>query len=140
MEITGFEIWLKNQLVSLPEVVECVGGRIYNSVAGQTSAFPRLVFKVIPLEDNTGQARTSIQTRALVDIKITSKLPLPETVNTAVSALKEYFRTINNEQENDLLISIRHERPISIMEPGTVTDEKLLTRGGSFRVWLTKAA
>ena len=137
-EITNFEIWLKKQLLSLPEVVECVSDRIFNSVAGQKSPFPRIVFTVIPLEDKTGQARTSIQTNLLVDIKITSRLPLDAKVEIAREAIREHFRLLRNQTENDTVISIRHERPISLIEPGTVANEKLITRGGSFRVWLTK--
>lgn len=138
MEITDFEIWLRSQLRSLPELVEAVGDRIFNSVAGQSAVFPFLIFTVIPLQDSFGQARTSIQTRLLVDIKITSRLPLQSAVNTAVAALKEHFRQTTGAVMNGTAISIRHERPISRTEPGAAADEKLLSRGGTFRVWLSQ--
>lgn len=137
-EVSLFEKFFRTELLEVPELVECIADRLSNSVAPAGLPFPRAVYTIVPLNDTTGQARTSIQTRLLADLKIISTFPLPETVGPAVQAVKEHFRSSFTYDYDNLRISVRHERPISFIEPGAAADEKLLNRGGTFRVWITR--
>ena len=138
-EISIFEQLFRTEALEVPELVQCVGQHLYNSSAPADVPYPHGVFTVIPLEDNTGQARTSIQTRLLADFKIVTTLPLPETVGPAIAAVKEHFRTSLTYDLQGYRISIRHDRPISYMEPGSNADEKILHRGSTYRVWMSAA-
>ncbi len=138
-EITIFEKFFLLEVLDIPEIITCVGNRLSNSVAGAKVAFPRAVFNVVPLNDKTGQARSGIQTRGLVDFKLLSTLPLPATFGPAVAAVKEHFRESNTYDFDQYRISVRHERPISFIETGATADEKILNRGGTFRWWMSRA-
>jgi|GEM_PF-6042077 len=139
-EISIFEEMFRTELLSVVELVECVGEGVFNSLAPPKAPLPYAVFTVVPLEDNTGQARTSIQTRLLVDFKIITPFPVPPTVAPAVAAVKEHFRTSRTfDAADSYRVSIRHERPLSFVETGSVPGEKLLNRGGTYRAWMSRA-
>ena len=123
--------------VELPAVVDCVDRRLYNSVAAQGASFPFAVYQVIPLEDNYGQARTSIESVFLIDFKIYSRLPLPFQVDEAVAAAKEHFRASETFQTDNFRISIRHDRLISLAQKGAKVDERIIVRGSSYRAWVS---
>lgn len=137
-EIAIFEKFFRTETLEVPELVECVQQHLYNSLAPATVAYPHAVFTVVPLNDNTGQARTSIQTRLLVDLKILSILPMPPTISPAVAAVKEHYRGSFTYDFEGYRISVRHERPIAYSEPGSTPDEKIFNRGATFRVWMSK--
>lgn len=137
MELANLEIWLREQLLDIPTVVGAVGAQIFNSVAARKAAFPFLIFTIIPLQDNFGQAAASIQSRFIVDITFKSDLPLPVGIDAAVAAVKAHFKGHKGATFNDSRIAIRHDRPISRIEPGATADEKILSRGGSYKAWVS---
>lgn len=138
-EITIFEKFFRAQLLTVGGIVAAVGPRVFNSSAPPRQPFPFLIFTVIPLDDAKGQARSSIQTRLLCDVKIVSSLPLPASVGAAVGALKERFRTAQTFSFESHRISVWHRRPISFSEPGASVDERLINRGGTFQATISRA-
>lgn len=135
-EVTIFETFFRAELLTVSELVTCVEDRVFNSIAPPGSTYPYAIFQVVPLNDNTGQARTSIQTRLFVDHKILSTFPLPDTVGDAVAGVKEHFRSSFSCDSGGCRISVRHERPISYIEQGLTADQRILHRGGTFAVWM----
>lgn len=125
------EKFIKAQLQGMSEVTDAVGDHIYNSIA--LPGYPYLVYKLIPLKDNYGQARTSIQYNYQIQIKFVSKLPLPDSIDTAVDAILEYFRTSRTFDYLDKRISVWHQQPITYETKGAVTGEYILNRGGLYR-------
>lgn len=137
-ELSVFEECFRGELLEVPELVEYVGNGVLNMVAGPKAVLPYAIFTVIPLEDNTGQARTSIQTRLLVDLKFVDAVPPSDRMGPAIAAVKEHFRKSLTYYHEGYAISIRHDRPISMIERGRTADERLLNRGCSFRVWMSR--
>jgi hypothetical protein len=145
-ELAAFEKFWLAQLLTITGVTALIGtgdsARMYNSIAPAGTDFPYGIYQVIPLGDNTGQARSSIQTRLLVDSKFLSTLPDPDALHSAVAAQKEYFRVANQTSfsviygADSFRISVRHERPISYIEHGATADQQILHRGGTFAVWM----
>ena len=138
-EITIFERFFRAELLTVSELSTCISGRLSNTVGTSKAVFPRAIFNVVPLDDKTGQARTHIQTRLLVDFKIFATLPLPATIGPAVMAVKEHFRESRTFDFEGHRISVRHERPIAFVEKGATADEKIITRGGTYRAWVSRA-
>lgn len=136
-EIAELEKLFHRELLGIPAAVACFGAKLSNGAAPANAKFPYAVFQAIPLRDNFGQARTSIQSVFFVDFKIYSRLPLPDTVDAAVAAVKEYFRTANTFTTDNFRVSIRHEMPLSKPEKGAKPDEKLLMRGSTYKVWMS---
>lgn len=137
-EMTAFEKFLRTELLAVPEIVDCIASRVFNLLAPSKAVLPYCIFQLVPLQDRTGQARTPIQTRCEVDVKILTGFPVPASVTTAIAAVKEHFRGSNTFDSNGYRISVRHERPISYIETGATAEERILHRGGSFRVWMSK--
>ena len=139
-DIGDFEKWLRGELRGIPKVVDAVGSRIYNSIAKQGASYPLLIFKVIPLDDNTGQGGLSVQTQVYCDIQIYSPFPHPETVDIAAGAVKTQFNETRGHIFNGWSIAIRHYRPISRVTAGAAASEHLVARGGTYKAWIARAA
>lgn len=139
-ELSILEKLFRDELLKVPKFVDCVDDRAFNSIAPATMAYPYAVFTVVPLDDKTGQARTSIQTRALIDLKFVTPSPLPDSVKEAVAAVKEHFRSSLTYDSQGFRISIRHERPISFTERGASDDDIVLNRGWRFRAYISRSA
>lgn len=137
-EISAFENFFRGQLLGAPDLVALVGARCYNSTAPAGALFPFCIFTVVPLDDFKGQARTSIFTRLLVDVKIVSSLPLPDGVSAAVGELKEYFRRAQTFEFEDFRISVWHKRPIAYSERGASASEQIVNRGGTFMATMSR--
>jgi hypothetical protein len=139
-DVSVLEKFFKAQIAGVAEATACFGAKLSNTFPQATANFPRATFQVIPLDDTFGQARTSIQSKFLIDFKIYSKMPLPETVDAAIDAVKEHFRTAEKSfYYQSYAISIRHERPISQPAKGLKPDEQIIMRGSTYRVWMAKA-
>ncbi len=136
-EIAAFEKFLVAELKNIGAVATCVGGKIYNSVAPPSAKFPFLIFTVIPLDDRSGQAGFSIQTRLLCDIKIVSDLPLPASVDAAVAAIKTKFGNPETFTSGSFRIAVRHGKPISFAGKGATPSEQVMNRGGTYRIWIS---
>lgn len=136
-EVTIFERFFKAEILGIAAVVTCVVDREFNSIAPPKAVLPYGLFKVIPLDDNTGQARTSIQSRFLIDQKFISAFPLPATIAPAVAAIKEHFRSAQTFNFEGYRISVWHVRPISFIESGATADERLLNRGGTYQATMS---
>ena len=135
-ELATFEKFFRSQVTGLAAVTTCVGDRFSNMYAAPKAMMPYAVFQVGPLEDLVGQARQTVMTRLLVDLKFVSGIPVPDTVFAAVKAVREHFRTSLSFEFEGYRISVRHERPINIPETGAVPGEQLVNRGGSYLVWM----
>lgn len=136
-EIATLEAFLKTELSNISAVVTCVSTRIYNGVAAQDSVFPKLVYTIVPLQDNFGQARTPIQTNCLIDIQIITKIPVPANVDPAVEAIKTKFGSPATFSSGGFRIAIRHDRPISRKSQGVTVGEYLKYVGGTYRAWVS---
>lgn len=138
-EIAAFERFLRDSLIKLSEVTECVGTKIYNSIAKQGKDKPYLIYNVIPLDDTTGQGGLSIQTRLYCDIQIYAGFPHPPAVDTAVAAIKDFFSTTQNNTYGGWCIAVRRYRPISRTASGATANENIVVRGGTYKAWISKA-
>jgi hypothetical protein len=138
-EITALDTFFNTQLGTVAALTSCVSTRRHNGIAVPKTPFPYALYTVIPLNDKTGQARTSIQTRCLVDFKILCSLsiPLPATLDAAVAGVKEHFRSSRTFDSNGYRISVRHERPIFYIEKGAAADQNILHQGGTYRCWMS---
>lgn len=137
-EIAELEQLFREEILEVPSAIACFEARLFNSFASPGAEFPFAVFQVIPLDDNFGQARTSIQSVFLIDLKIYSRIPLSPDVDPAVAAVKEKFRSrIGSFETDNFRISIRHQRPISLLQPGARPDEKLMMRGSTYKAWVS---
>ena len=137
-ELRVLEKFFRTQLGTVSELATCVGTKIYNSFALPKTPFPYDIFTLIPLNDRTGQARTSIQSRFLVDNKILSTFPVDANVSAALAAVKEHFRNSLTFDADGFRISVRHERPIFYVEKGAIADQRILHQGSTFAVWMSK--
>ncbi len=137
--ITIFEKFFRSEALTVPELVVCAGNKLHNTVVPAKVAFPYAVFQVIPLVGKSGQARTTVQTRLLVDLKIVTKFPVPETVAPAVAAIDEHFQNSLTFDYDGWRISVRNEMPINFPERGKIADETLIHRGVTFKAWMSVA-
>lgn len=140
-ELREFETWLTAEFENVPAVKAAVNNRIRNSVIGRLDAFPLLVFKVIPLDDNKGQKGVSIQTKFICDIKIVSEGAPTDETEDALVAIKSHFKEIVRTPAGNSILSMRHDRAISFeeRESGNDVETFYFHRGGSFRVWMSPA-
>ena len=136
-EIAELERLFRDEALEIPALVECCNRRVYNSLAPAETPFPYAVFQVVPLDDDFGQARASIQSNFLIDFKIYARLPLPAVADEAVACLKEHFRSSETFQTDGYRISIRHERAINLLQPGARPDERIVCRGSTYRAWVS---
>lgn len=138
--ILKFAEFFRSKLRAVPELETLVGARIYNSSAPPKAVLPFAVFTVIPLDDNFGQARASIQTRLLCDFKIEYRLPLDaETLGTAIEAVTEIFRTARTAHSfGDFRISVWGRRPISQLSSGAASAEKIYSFGKTFQATMSR--
>lgn len=139
-DIAQFEKWLRGELRSISEVTACVGEKIFNSFAPQSQKYPLLIYKVIPLDDNTGQGGLSVQTQIYCDIQIYATTPHPESVDDAAAAVKTHFNETRGHTTDTLSLAIRHYRPISRVIPGAAASENIIARGGTYKAWISPAA
>jgi hypothetical protein len=136
--VGAFTKLFRAQILLVPEVVTCIGtAKLFNAIAEAGTKGTYAVYQVIPLQDSTGQARSSILTRLLCDLKFISKLPVDPNIAAAVYAVKEHFRASNTFDADGYRISIRHERPIEIAEVGASADDRRIHRGGTFHAWIS---
>jgi hypothetical protein len=134
MAISVLEKFFKSQILAVPAAATCFGAKFFNMFP-KKSVFPYAVFQAIPLQHNFGQVRTSIQSRFFIDFRLYSNLPLPMTVDEAVEAVKEYFRTAEKTfYFENYAISIRHERPINLPVQDVNADDQIICRGSTYQV------
>lgn len=136
-EISSFSKFFRAELLGISDVSSYVGTNLFNTYAPARTVFPYGIFKIVPLGDVTGQARTSIMTRLLVDLKFVTGLPVDPKIYDAVKSAKEHFRESLTFDADGFRISIRHDRPIEIPEFGATPDERLMNIGSTYAVWIT---
>lgn len=137
--VLTFAAFFRARLLSVPELAAVVGTRIYNSSAPAKARLPFAVFTVVPLDDNFGQARASIQSRLLCDFKIESRLPLDPDIAPANEAVRQVFRSARTAADfEDFRISVWNRRPISRLNPGAVNEEKIYSSGTTFQATMSR--
>jgi hypothetical protein len=138
--ISVFNGFFKTAVLGISAVSTCVGTKLSNSVAPAGPAFPYATWKIVPLADRTGQARTSIITRFLVDLKFMDSLPVASNIPAAIAAVDEYFRSSRTFDSGGYRISVRRQSPIDSTEVGSTADEHIIVLGSTYMVTMTKTS
>lgn len=138
--ISAFNTFFGPAVLGISAVASSIGTKLSNSVAPAKPAFPYGTWKVVPLADRTGQARTSIITRFMVDLKFMDTLPVTSTFPAAIEAVDEYFRASRTFDSNGYRISVRRLSPLDSTEIGATEDEKIVVRGSTYSVTMTKTS
>lgn len=150
-DIAVLESFFRDSVIVLEDVIACIvaeteeeepaaPARSFNSIAPGKTAFPYHIYQVIPLQDKFGQAKTSILSRFYIDSKFLTTFPVSDTIDPAIDAIKEYFRTSDSFDSDGYRISIRHDRPLSYIERGATADERILHRGSTFYASMHKTS